>query len=148
MAKRAPNQTWTREQLEEILEAKGSVQHREIADRYGLKPGSIYSVRCRIRNIGIDGILEAQSNRYSTYGGSTLRSTSREQIRKRSLQTPEQELAKSYMIQLAVAGRGDRIQYSVTIPTNLGSSFVKQYGRKVRFIPTWDGFKVVPAAEE
>jgi hypothetical protein len=124
-----PNQLyWTREELERINDRE--VNLLQLAKEFEVSRETLYNVRRRIQNIGIDGIVEAQTTR-----------AKRNSYRKGNLLT---RLGRIYQMQVNTSRRDSR-QYSVTIPRELGDLFVKQWGTHIRFVPQEEGILIVPS---
>jgi hypothetical protein len=132
----AARQIWKREDLERIEREEKTVA--EFADEFSFSTGSIYGMRKKIRDLGIDLILERQEKRNQHYvaGGAGKPETLADQ------------LVKVQRISVTIGGRGDLYQYVVTIPSRIGEAFVECWGRTVRFEPTEDGLMIRPVIIE
>lgn len=138
MPRGKPN-NWTREQLERIENFTGKEQAESLSKEFGCTENTLYSIKLRIKNDGIDEILATQDRRIA--GNRVYRSGGAGS----ALDTLSEQLKRVHNITCAQGGRGGQsIQYTLTVPHLLGSAWVEKYGKQVRFVPTDEGILIVP----
>lgn len=127
---------WTRDQLERIEMFGGAEAAEAIAQEADVSRATVYSVKGRIKDQGIDAILARQEDRYKNHGSGV-----------RHPETMTEQLARLYLIRVGSAGRGGyATQYSVTLPKDVAAMWVAKWGRQVRFEAVEDGLLIRPVS--
>lgn len=141
---------WTLDELQLVWEFDGN-DGRTVSDMtklLGVTRNTWYSMKMRLRDAGgpeklYQQMLENRPRRYNR-----AMDPKRQFAERKRPETVQEAMDRRYSIRTTIAGRGDRAQYTLTVPPSMAVPWLERWGNEFYWTPVEDGLLLVPVVDE